>query len=134
LTADESRTLTTVTRELAVLFVVAVVSGLLAVSGTASSPSRGVPAEAAFQLADGSVGCLFTGRRLACRSQSMRHAAILEADGSSSSDDSPVAWDADTTVLRPSESWWHGEFSCVARAGVVCTTSAGGTLAVSAGR
>ena len=57
-----------------VLFVLlAVLAGLLAVSGTARTlGADGMPAPAAFKLADGSAGCLFDGERIACRTASMR--------------------------------------------------------------
>ena len=118
-------------RGLAVLLLVAVLGGLLAVSGTAHTRDGGVPADAAFRLPDGSAGCAYSDGRLACRTDGMRRAPVLAADGSTSLGDMPVAWSSETTVLRTTESWWHGGFMCrVAERRLVCTTPDGGTLAV----
>ena len=90
----------------------AVAGGLLAVSGTARTSGDGVPAPAAFRLLDGSAGCVFEGERIACRAQGTPRAVVLQADGESFTDDVDVAWDDRTPVLRRTESWWHGAFSC----------------------
>jgi hypothetical protein len=109
--------------------VVAVLGGFLAVSGAASPVSFGAPAEAAFRLADGSAGCAFDGSRLACRGARARSAVVLDVSGSAHADDVEVDWNAGTTVLRSSERWLHGSFSCrVAVRQVVCTTLSGGLL------
>jgi hypothetical protein len=122
-------------RGLAVLLLVAVLGGLLAVSGTAHTRDGGVPAEAAFRLADGSAGCAYADGRLACRTNGMRRASVLAVDGSTSAGDVPVSWSSETTVLRPTESWWHGGFMCGAAEGrLVCTTLDGGMLAVGGSR
>ena len=113
----------------------AAVVGALAVSGTATvRAGGGVPADASFRVADGSVGCAFSDGRVACRSATMDTAAVLDRDGSTALRDVPVAWNASTPVLRPTESWWHGDFTCrIADASVVCLTLDGGTIAVGDG-
>jgi hypothetical protein len=94
--------------------------GLLAVSGGAHPGSAGEPAPAAFRLLDGSAGCSFDGARLACSSQ-QGGTAVLEGDGSSHPSTERAAWDSSTPVLRRTESWWHGGFSCrVAGEEIVC--------------
>ena len=118
-------------RILVVGLLAATLGGAFAVAGTARTGDAGAPAEAAFRLADGSVGCAFDGRRLACRSVDAASAVVLEQDGSSYAEDVAVRWDDATTVLRPTESWWHGAFGCrVADADVVCWTPDGGSVAV----
>ena len=99
-------------RGLLSLLGVAVVGGLLAVSGTAHTRGGGTPADAAFRLGDGSAACAFADGQLACRSAESRRAFVLAPDGSTSVEDTPVSWDEQTTVLRPTESWWHGGFAC----------------------
>lgn len=122
-------------RGLAVLVLVAVLGGLLAVSGTAHTRDGGVPAAAAFRLPDGSAGCAYSDGRIACRTNGMRRASVLAADGSTSVAGVPVSWSTETTVLRPTESWWHGGFVCrVSERRLVCTTLDGGTLAVGGSR
>jgi hypothetical protein len=118
-------------RGLLATLVVAVLGGLLAGSATTGPRDGGVPAQAAFRLADGSAGCAYADGRIACRSAVMRSAAVLKADGSMFVDNVPVGWDEQTTVLRPTESWWHGGFSCrVSSGSLVCTTLSGGTVAI----
>jgi hypothetical protein len=118
-------------RGLGVLLGVAVLAGLVAVSGTAHPRDGGVPAEAAFRLADGSAGCVYADGRIACRADRMREAVVLAADGATSVGGLPVSWTRETTVLRPTESWWHGDLTCrVAERRLVCASLAGGTLAV----
>jgi hypothetical protein len=118
-------------RGLAAFAVAAVLGGLLAVSGTAHTRDGGVPADASFRLRDGSAGCGYADGRLACRTNGMREASVLAADGSTSVGDVPVSWSAETTVLRATESWWHGGFTCrVTGRRIVCATLDGGTLAV----
>jgi hypothetical protein len=124
-----------VRRGLLALALVAVVGGLLAVSGAARTSRDGTPAEAAFRLADGSAGCAYADGRVACRTATMAAAAVLEGDGSTLLDGVPVAWDEQTTVLRSTESWWHGDFSCrLAEGNLVCTSLSGGMIAVGKGR
>jgi hypothetical protein len=63
----------------------------------------------------------------------MRRSVVLAADGTTTVADVRVGWDHRTTVLRPTESWWHGGFSCsLAERRLVCSTLDGGTLAVRA--
>lgn len=113
-------------RGLSVLLLVALLGGLLAVSGTAHTRDGGVPAEAAFRLRDGSAGCAYADGRLACRTTGMRRASVLAVDGSTSVGDVPVSWSSETTVLRPTESWWHGGFMCrVAERRLLCTVTTG---------
>jgi hypothetical protein len=108
-----------------------VLGGLLAVSGTAHTRDGGVPADASFRLRDGSAGCAYADGRLACRTNAMRQASVLAADGSISVGDAPVSWSAATTVLRPTESWWHGGFRChIAGRRIVCANLDGSRLAV----
>ena len=79
---------------------VAVVGGALAVSGTARTTGSGTPERASFRLAGSSAGCTYDAGRLSC-SRSVP---------------------ADATVLRPTESWWHGGFACrVEGSRPVCT-------------
>ena len=110
------------------------VGGLLAVSGTARTTGPdGAPAPAAFRLADGSAGCAFDGERIACRSATAPTAVELERDGSSRPADADVTWDQATPVLRQTESWWHGGFSCrVLDSDLVCA-SATGSISVAPG-
>jgi len=122
-------------RGLLALAFVAALGGLLAVSGTANSASSGAPATAAFRLADGSVGCAFDGARLACRSANAGNAVVLTSEGRTHADDVGVVWNAATTVLRSSERWLHGSFSCrVDTEEVICTTLSGGLLAAGPAR
>jgi len=104
----------------------ALAGGLLAVSSAArTSDASGSPAPAAFRLLDGSAGCAFDGSRLACSSRTGA-TAVLEEDGSSRPSDDAVRWDAATPVLRSTESWWHGGFSCrVAGFEIVCERETG---------
>jgi hypothetical protein len=105
--------------------------GLLAVSGGAQPSASGEPAPAAFRLLDGSAGCSFDGSRLACSSRTGR-TAVLESDGSSHPSAEAVEWDASTPVLRRTESWWHGGFSCrVAGEEILCERERG-SIAVGA--
>jgi hypothetical protein len=117
-----------------VLFMLlAVVAGLLAVSGTARTPGAdGTPAPAAFRLADGSAGCVFDGERIACRTASMSSAVVLEPDGSSAVADVAVEWNDATRVLRSTESWWHDGYTCRVDDELVCERGSG-TIAVGRG-
>jgi hypothetical protein len=101
--------------------------GLLAVSGTArTTGAGGVPAPAAFRLSDGSAGCAFDGERLACRAASFPTAVALGLEGRSEPTDADVTWDGATPVLRRTESWWHGGFSCrVVDSDLVCSSGSG---------
>ena len=72
------------------MLLVAVVGGALAVSGTARTTGGGTPERASFRLAGSSAGCTYDGGRLSCSTH--------------------VPGDA--TVLRPTESWWHGGYAC----------------------
>ena len=60
-------------------------------------------------------------------------ALVLDADGESRAADVTVEWTRATRVLLPGESWWHGNVSCRARDGIVCSTANGGTISVAAG-
>jgi hypothetical protein len=113
---------------------VAALGGVLAVAATGRPNSGGTPADrAAFRLSDSSAGCGFADGRIACRTESMRAAAVLESDGDSRAADVRVAWDEDTPVLRTTESWWHAGFSCrVANGDLVCVSLSGGKIAVDA--
>jgi hypothetical protein len=92
-------------RGLVVVLLAAVLGGALAVSGTARTTGGGTPERASFRLADGSAGCTFDGGELSCGTR--------ETGG---------PWVAATTVLRPTESWWHGRFACRVVAGrLACT-------------
>ena len=118
-----------------VLFVLlAVLAGLLAVSGTARTlGADGTPAPAAFQLADGSAGCVYDGERIACKTASMTSAVVLEPDGSSAVEAVEVDWNDATPVLRSTESWWHDGYSCrIADAELLCERGSG-TIAVGRG-
>ena len=78
-------------RGLLVVLLAAVIGGALAVSGTARTTGGGTPERASFRLAGSSAGCTYDAGRLSC---------------------SPAAASVGATVLRPTESWWHGGFSC----------------------
>ena len=107
----------------------ALAGGLLAVSGAARPGAAGEPAPASFRLMDGSAGCTFDGSRLACSSRAGA-TAVLEEDGSSHPSDQSVTWEGTTPVLRRTESWWHGGFSCrVAGDEIVCERG-NGSIAV----
>ena len=109
----------------------ALAGGLLAVSGGANAGGAGAAAPASFRLLDGSAGCAFDGSRLACSTRT-GESAVLEADGGSGPGRGAVAWDASTTVLHRTESWWHGGFSCrVAGEEIVCERG-NGSIAVGA--
>ena len=82
------------------MLLAAVVGGALAVSGTARTTRAGTPERASFRVAGSSAGCIYDDGRLSCSTRI------------------PV----DATVLRPTESWWHGAFVCRVEAGrPVCT-------------
>ena len=115
---------------IASLAVVAV--GILAVSGAARTPADGKPAPAAFRLSDGSAGCAFDGTRLACATASLPAGVVLEADGSSRPAARAVVWDETTPVLKRTESWWHGGFSCRVEVRLVCERG-NGSISVGAG-
>ena len=118
-----------------VLFVLlAVLAGLLAVSGTARTlGAHGTPAPAAFKLADGSAGCVYDGERIACKTASMTSAVVLEPDGSSAVEAVEVDWNDATPVLRSTESWWHDGYSCrIADAELLCERGSG-TIALGRG-
>jgi hypothetical protein len=85
-----------------------VLGGALAASGTARTTGGGTPERASFRLADGSAGCTYDGGRLACGTR--------ETGG---------AWVDATTVLRATESWWHGGFSCRVEARHLACTEIG---------
>jgi hypothetical protein len=114
---------------------VAVLGGLLAVSGSAGPVSAGAPSTAAFRLADGSAGCAFDGALLTCRAARDRTAVVMDAEGRTQAEDVDFEWNATTTVLRSSERWLHGMFSCrVAHREIVCSTLSGGLLVAGARR
>ena len=108
-------------RVVGVTLLFAAACGVLAVAGTAGGARSGAPAAAAFRLADGSAGCTFDGKRLACRARGATTSVVLHGDGGSEADTVDVTWDAATPVLRPTESWWHGGFACrVDDSSIVC--------------
>ena len=87
-------------RGLLVVLLVAAFGGALAVSGTARTTGGGTPERASFRLAGSSTGCTYDAGRLSCS----------------------TSVPADATVLRPTESWWHGGYACrVAARRPVCT-------------
>ena len=119
-------------RGLLIALLAAVCVGTLAVSGTARTAGGGTPAPAAFRLSDGSAGCAFDGSRLACATAA-GPTAVLEADGDSHPAGDAVAWDDSTPVLRRTEGWFHGGFSChVADSELVCERESG-SITVGAG-
>ena len=120
-------------RGLVLTLIALAIGGLLAVGATARGLNSGTPAPSAFRLGDGSAGCSFDGAQLACRSRSAATGVVLDADGRSRSSREPVAWDASTPVLRWTESWFNGVFTCtVEGTTIVCSTVDGGMLAVDA--
>src|ERR687897_1521696 len=122
-------------RGLFALAVVAVLGGLLAVAGTAGPVSAGAPASAAFRLPDGSAGCAFDGEKLACRALRDTTAVVMDTSGQTEAEHVDVEWSNATTVLRSSERWWHGGFSCgVEEREIVCSTLSGGLLVAGASR
>jgi hypothetical protein len=87
-------------RGLLVVLLAAVVGGALAMSGTARTTGAGTPERASFRIAGSSAGCTYDSGRLSCSTQVTGKA----------------------TVLRPTESWWHGGFACrVQGRRAVCT-------------
>jgi hypothetical protein len=105
--------------------------GLLAVGATARGTESGVPAPASFRLGNGSAGCAFDAGRLACRGAASAPAVVLDAEGRTRASRERVTWDASTPVLRQTERWFNGVFSCSADATtIVCSTIDGGMLAV----
>jgi hypothetical protein len=120
-------------RGLLIGLLAAVTLGMLAVSGAARTPGGdGTPAPASFRLSDGSAGCAFDGTRLACATASLPTGVVLEADGSSRPATHAVLWDETTPVLRRTESWWHGGFSCHVEDRLVCERG-NGSISVGAG-
>jgi hypothetical protein len=118
-------------RGLGVCVIAIAIGGLLAVGATARGTNDGVPAPAAFRLGDGSAGCAFDGTKLACRSASASLAVVLDDRGRTRSSRQRVKWNASTPVLRRTESWFNGIFSCrVEGEMIVCSTTDGGLLAV----
>jgi hypothetical protein len=116
-----------------IALIAAVALGTLAVSGAARTPgAEGTPAPAAFRLSDGSAGCAFDGTRLACATASLPTGVVLEADGSSRPEARAVVWDETTPVLKRTESWWHGGFSCRVEARLVCERG-NGSISVGVG-
>jgi hypothetical protein len=105
--------------------------GLLAVGATARSTDNGVPAPASFRLGNGAAGCAFDGTRLACRGAASAPGVVLDAAGRTRASRERVTWDSSTPVLRQTERWFNGVFSCSAEATtIVCSTVDGGMLAV----
>lgn len=104
--------------------------GVLAVSGVAGTggPS-GTPATAAFRLANGSAACNYADGAVVCRADGRAAAIVLARDGETrEADAGAVAWDASTPVLRPGQSWWNGDVSCLAGETEVTCTGANGEL------
>lgn len=111
------------------------VGGLLAVGATARDTSTGVPAPASFRLADGSAGCAFDGAKLACSGAASSPTVVLDDRGRTRAARHRVEWDASTPVLRWTESWFNGVFSCrLDERTILCTTTDGGFLAVDGAR
>src|SRR5918995_1538930 len=107
--------------------------GLLAGPGPAAPVPGGAPASAAFRLPDGSAGCAFDGEKLACRALRDTTAVVMDTSGQTEAEHVDVEWSNATTVLRSSERWWHGGFSCgVEEREIVCTTLSGGMLVAGA--
>ena len=77
-------------RGLLVVLLAAVVGGALAVSGTARTTGAGTPERASFRIAGSTAGCTYDAGRVSCSTRVP----------------------AGATVLRPTESWWHGGFAC----------------------
>jgi hypothetical protein len=56
---------------------------------------------------------------------------VLDVQGRTRASRQNVEWDASTPVLRWTESWFNGAFSCrLDGRTIVCTTPGGGLLAV----
>jgi hypothetical protein len=122
-------------RGLVVTLTALAVGGLLAVGATARGTTEGLPAPASFRLGDGSAGCVFDGTKLACRGVSTSSTVVLDAEGRTRASRERVEWDGLTPVLRWTESWFNGVFSChVDVTTIVCSTTDGGLLAVGGGR
>jgi hypothetical protein len=122
-------------RGLGVTFVALAIGGLLAVGATARGVNDGVPAPSSFRLGDGSAGCVFDGTKLACRGSATSSTVVLDAAGRTRASREHVAWDASTPVLRRTETWFNGVFSCsVDATTIVCSTADGGLLAVGGAR
>jgi hypothetical protein len=122
-------------RGFGVTLIALTIGGLVAVGATARGVNDGVPAPSSFRLGDGSAGCVFDGTRLACRGASTSSAVVLDAQGRTRASRQRVDWDASTPVLRWTESWFNGVFSCrVAVTTIVCSTADGGLLAVGGAR
>jgi hypothetical protein len=118
-----------------VTLIAVAIGGLLAVGATARGLNDGVPAPSSFRLGDGSAGCVFDGTRLACRGASTSSTVVLDAEGRTRASRQRVEWDGSTPVLRWTESWFNGVFSChVAVTTIVCSTADGGLLAVGGGQ
>jgi hypothetical protein len=118
-------------RGLGTTLVALATGGLLAVGATARGTSDGVPAPSSFRLGDGSAGCVFDGTRLACRGASNSSTVVLDSEGRTRASRQRVDWDPSTPVLRWTESWFSGVFSCrVDVRTIVCSTADGGLLAV----
>jgi hypothetical protein len=112
---------------------VAVIVGMLSVSGFAGTGDGGTPVSASFRLADGSVGCAYAGGSIRCRSEGGPAALTLGPDGDSHASDDDVLWDRSTPVLLGGESWWNGDVTCLAgESDITCSTANGGRILVSA--
>ena len=57
---------------------------------------------------------------------------VLEGDGDSHPAPKAVSWNEATPVLRRTQSWWHGGFSCRVESGIVCERG-NGSISVGAG-
>ena len=109
------------------------VAGLVAVTGSARATHGGVPAPAAFRLADGSVACaVLDAGALACRGASVAQAVVLEADGETRAArlDVPAA---DAPVLAAGEGWWHGDTTCRADGAAIRCSNGRGSISVTGG-
>jgi hypothetical protein len=122
-------------RGFGVTLIALAIGGLLAVGATARSMNDGVPAPSSFRLGDGSAGCVFDGTKLACRGASTSSTVVLDDHGRTRASRQRVDWNASTPVLRLTESWFNGVFSCrVDVTTIVCSSADGGQLAVGAAR
>jgi hypothetical protein len=118
-------------RGLGVTLIALAIGGLLAVGATAHGTNDGVPAPSSFRLGDGSAGCVFDGTTLACRGAATSSTVVLDSEGRTRSSRQRVEWNTSTPVLRLTESWFNGVYSCaVDSTTIVCSSVDGGQLAV----
>jgi hypothetical protein len=107
---------------------------VLATAAPAGLLDDPIPAEAAFQLGDGSAGCrLLSSGELACRASGVDAVTVLTPDGDSRPATAEVWWDRSTPVLLPAESWWHAGFTCRAPDGTILCTAGDGAISAGEG-